>query len=248
MRIADDRELTRLLGEDIVRLARNLDHALEVLEAGCGRGWYLDLGDLKRRITGADIDRLALDHRVQVVQDLDVAILGDIRDPELLSAGQFDVVYSCYVLEHISGAEQAMKNFVKWLRPDGILILRIPDGSTVFGFLGKRLPHGFHVFYERRILGGREAGRPGHGPYRTVYDPIVSLSGVQRFCESNGLTIERVYKTNYPISTRPGAKWRLIRLAMSAGGLLSFGRLDSSYNNLHFVIRKEVRSAIPHMG
>lgn len=172
-------------------MARNLDHPLRVLEAGCGRRWTLELGDIGKRVAGIDIDQLALDHRVNVVQDLDVAIMGDIRDPELLSSGQFDMVYSSYVLEHVSGAEGAMKNFVKWLRPNGVLVLSIPDAAQCLPF-GQTLPHPLHVFYERRVLNKPNAGRPGHGPYRTVYDPVESLTGVQRFCESNGLTIHRV--------------------------------------------------------
>ncbi|HLX88492.1 MAG TPA: class I SAM-dependent methyltransferase [Acidimicrobiales bacterium] len=228
-------DLSRLLGDDIVRLTQPVSRPIEVLEAGCGRGWNLEISDRPIRVTGADTDQDALDYRIQVKKDLDLSMVGDIRDRDLVGAAQFDVVYSSYVLEHIDGAEQAMKNFVDWLRPGGILVVKIPDGDTVFGFLGKRLPHRVHIFYARWFQGIRNAGQPGYGPYRTVYDPIVSLKALHRFCETRGMTIERVYKTGF--FSKRGLKWRAVRIAMWVLGRLSLGRLDASYNDIAVVIR-----------
>jgi len=232
-----------LLGTDISRLTRDIDRPIDLLEAGCGRSWTIDLSGRPTRITGADVDRLALEHRIQVVKDMDSAVVGDLRDPELMGTGQYDVVYCAFVLEHVPGAEQVMDNFVSWLRPDGVLVIRIPDGDTVFGSLGKLLPHRLHIIYERWILGKRNAGRPGHGPYETVYDPIISLSGLRHYCEARRLSIDRVYKTNFCAedwNAKP-LKWRLIRLAMAARGFLSFRRLDASYSDIAVIIRKSAQ-------
>jgi SAM-dependent methyltransferase len=246
MGLVKARDLNRILGEDILRLTKEVDRPIELLEAGCGRGWTLELGDRARHVTGVDIDELALQHRMNVAKDLDVAILGDLMNSDLVPADQFDVVYSAFVLEHIVGAERAMDNFVKWLRPGGLLVIRIPDGSTVFGFLGKVLPHRLHIFYERRVLNKPMAGQPGHGPYRAVYDPIVRASGIREICKTKDLTLDRMYRSDFateailtrPWNTTEGLKWRTIRAGMVIGGAVSLGRLDSSYNELAVVIQK----------
>lgn len=250
LRLVQGPELDSLLGADIARLTSNLAQPIEILEAGCGRSWSIHLSGLTARITGVDLDEAALDYRINEIKDLDSASLGDLRDRRLINAEKFDVIYSAFVLEHVPGAIDVMDNFTTWLRPGGVIIIRIPDRDTVFGFLGRVLPHTAHVFYERRILGKPNAGRPGHGPYRTIYDEIVGLHGMNRFCESRGLVIDRAYKTNFatqpwntkPITTIEGVKWRMVRLAMAVGGLLSLGRLDSTYSDLALVIRRVQKS------
>ena len=38
--------------------------ALNILEAGCGRRWQLDLSDIRYTLTGVDLDNNALDNRL----------------------------------------------------------------------------------------------------------------------------------------------------------------------------------------
>src|SRR6185437_11416268 len=71
---------------------------LRILEAGCGRDWPLHVS-VPYTLTGLDLDPDALAART----DLDEAIIGDLRTAEL-PAHSFDVVYSAFVLEHVSGA------------------------------------------------------------------------------------------------------------------------------------------------
>ena len=90
------------------------------------------------------------------------------------------MIYNSYVLEHIDGADGVQAKFSNWLKPGGILILRIPDRDSVRGFVARLTPFWFHVFYVKYIVGLRQAGTTGFGPFRTFYDPIVSQGGYPR--------------------------------------------------------------------
>ena len=69
------------------------DRPLEILEAGCGREWNIDIDGVDVRMTGIDLDEEALAYRRDVVGDLDEAIHGDLRAVGL-RRDFYDVVYS----------------------------------------------------------------------------------------------------------------------------------------------------------
>src|SRR5271165_4507365 len=91
--------------------ARRLGRPLSILEAGCGQCWTLNLSGVEYTLTGVDRDPVALELRKTNARDLDVAIVGDLCSVELPEAS-FDVVYSCFVLEHVQQADVALQNFV----------------------------------------------------------------------------------------------------------------------------------------
>ena len=87
------------------RLTRDLQGTLDVLEAGCGENqWDLLLPGRSVRMVGIDLDAAALKHRSEVIRDLDVGIVADIRDADAADEDSFDIIYSSYVLEHVAGA------------------------------------------------------------------------------------------------------------------------------------------------
>ena len=140
-----------------------------VLDAGCGRMWTMDLGDVRMHLTGIDDDAEALRLRVEVKKDLDEAIVGDLRTVPLADEA-YDLVHSAYVLEHVHGAEQVLDRLLAALRPGGLMIIKIPDGKSVYGWMARTTPHWAHVKYKRWIRRKKLAGTPGHGPYPVVYD------------------------------------------------------------------------------
>ena len=223
--------------ERIVQRQGAADSRIEILEAGCGQRWLLKLEGKKFFLTGVDLDADALEIRTKVKRDLDNAVHADLREIEF-DASRFDVIYSAFVLEHIRGADEVLSKMVKWLKPDGILVLEIPDPGSVKGFVTRMTPHWFHVFYYRRILGIETAGRPGHGPYRTYFDPVVSRSGIRRFCTEHGMRVESEYgfATDGP---RDRSKRALIGLASKAVAFLSFGKFSARHADLLYVLRQE---------
>jgi 2-polyprenyl-3-methyl-5-hydroxy-6-metoxy-1,4-benzoquinol methylase len=209
---------------------------LEILEAGCGRNWPLKLDGIKYKLTGVDIDNKALESRVDNVKDLDETIVADLRHLDLGSR-KFDVIYNSFVLEHVENAGLVLENFNHWLRPGGLLILKIPDRNTVFGFLTKITPFWFHVAYYKYILGRKKAGKPGFGPYPTYYDLVVSRNGIRDFCKSHGIAIIEEYGLcTYRLEN--GIRSQVVRFVAVIVNALSMGRLPWKHNNLTYVLKK----------
>ncbi len=214
------------------RHIRDVSASLTILEAGCGRKWPLKLDGLELRITGIDLDALALANR----RDLVRAVVGDLRDRTLVARQSCDVVYSAFVLEHVDGAQTVLENIVEWARPGGLIIVRIPDRDSVYGFVARTTPFWLHVLYKRWIERYPNAGKPGFAPYPVRYDKVVSRKGVRAFCAAHGCRIITEHGSGFYLQGRFAYPVRAVAVALWA---LSLGRLAWRHNNLTFVIRKE---------
>lgn len=210
---------------------------LEILEAGCGQRWELDLGDAEFRLTGVDLDRAALDLRRNIYRDLDDTILGDLSTVHLDPAA-FDAIYSSYVLEHVVDADRVLDNFARWLRPGGLLVIRFPDPQSVRGFLTRLSPHWVHVLYYKYVIRYPGAGRPGYPPYPTIYHPTVSRAGIARFCRTHGFTIREQWGDGQHLLLGAGMVRVLTRVLLSTVSALSFGQLTAQHSNLIYVLEK----------
>lgn len=216
---------------------KQLKGPLEILEAGCGRKWPLNLDGVDYRLTGIDLDAHALESRVATVGDLHEAIVGDLTERGTITESRYDVIYSSFVLEHIRDAEGALENMFRGLRPGGILLLRIPDGDSVFGWTAKHTPFSVHIAYYRYVQGYADAGKPGHAPYHAYYAPVVSRDGIRNFCAKNGYSIlEEAAHTYYARGAT--ARARITRAYAKAVSALSFGTLAWRHDNLTYVIQK----------
>ena len=213
--------------------------SLNILEAGCGREWALDLDSISYSLTGVDLDAEALRYRQDSAKDLDRGIVGDLRSVELEN-GQYDVIFNAYVLEHIKQAERVLENFQRWLKPGGLLILQFPDRNSVYGFLTRFTPYWVHVLYVRYLSPWRDenAGTGGYGPYPTFHELVVSREGMRTFCRKNNLLIEAEYGSNRYIAESSGLRLLLIRSVVWFVRFVSFGSLEDRYNNMLYVVRK----------
>jgi SAM-dependent methyltransferase len=210
---------------------------LSILEAGCGQRWTLNLSGVEYTLTGVDCDPAALELRKSKARDLDVAIVGDLCSVELPDAS-FDVVYSSFVLEHVERADVALQNFVRWLKPGGLLILNLPELYTARGFLAGALPHGLHVFFYRYILGCKHAGEPGFAPYPAYYHPVISRERLYRFLRERRVTCLGCYGDGFR-RDGSGLMRPLVRGIVKLTSILSFGRFTSGYSDLLHIAVKE---------
>lgn len=209
---------------------------LHVLEAGCGQRWELEDESLDVHITGVDLDPEALRIRQDHSKDLDAAIVGDLRYCEI-PEGQFHVVYCSFVLEHVADARLVLERLVAALAPGGILIIRVPDRETVYGFLVRHSPHRMHVWYKKHIEGHKNAGKPGHAPYPTVYDPVVSYRGLLSFAKQHGLATEMAYANAAYLRVFRQLK-PAVRFVIENAGRMSRGRLSGEYSTIGVVLRR----------
>ena len=203
----------------------SLQPPVRILEAGCGRHWGLKL-TVPYTLTGIDLDRDALAART----DLDRAIVGDLKTVEFPPCS-FDVIYCAFVLEHVQGAEHVLDRFLRWLAPGGVLVIKVPDRDSAYGFLARTTPLWLHVLTYRWLLGYREAGTPGHGPYPTAYDEVISERGLARYCAAHGLGEPQVRR----LCSYTGRK--LVTAGAFLFAALSAGRLAWRHNNLLLVAR-----------
>ena len=209
---------------------------LKILEAGCGRWWELDLSGLEYKITGVDLDKNAVEARIANEKDLDEVIIDDLRTVSL-QEGHYDFVYNSYVLEHIEGAEAVLDRLFRCLKPNGLLILKIPDRDSVFGFFARNVPHIFLVMFFRIVFKMKEAGTPGHPPYPVVYEKIVSRKGINSYCEKYGHKILSECSSSYYMS-HLGLLQFFVKTFIKSIKILSLGKLASDHNDLSFVIKK----------
>lgn len=209
---------------------------LRILEAGCGQRWPVDLGDRPLHITGVDTDAEAMRLRHDQHGDLHEALVADLRSVQL-KADSFDVVYCSFVLEHVAGAREVLERFRMAVRPGGRIIVRVPDGDSVYGLLVQHSPHRLHVFYKRYAEGNRQAGTPGHAPYPVIYDPVVSLRGLREWATAEGLNICTEYATFF-LPRRLRRAQPVIAALFRVISLLAPGRRATGHRDLGMVFER----------
>jgi len=63
--------------------------------------------------------------------------INDATDLNKIESGKYEFVLCCNTLEHISNPLKAIKEFLRILKPDGLLLLVLPDKDTNFDHLRK---------------------------------------------------------------------------------------------------------------
>lgn len=218
-----------LVGSYLKELGK--ENHLQILEAGCGRSWpYMSLG-INYTLTGVDLDADALEFRRTKNRDLDRAIVGDIRSVALPDEA-YDVIYCNYVLEHIQDADSVLRNFARWLRPGGLLIIAVPDPGSVSGFLTRFTPHWFHIWAYRYVKGYPLAGTPGHAPYRTYYDKTISSKGLLSFAADNNFTVMELCGYKNDVTKQLSIPFRLFQY-------FTLGTIRADYADIVFVSKKD---------
>jgi len=216
---------------------------VRIYEAGGGSASALPLSSLKNRnILVVDIDEIQLRNN----EYADTKILGDIQT-YAPPPNSFDLI-TCYnVIEHLTDVDQAIEQFFHALAPGGLLFIGAPNPESLFGMITKYSPHWFHVWFYRVILRRKNAGKPGHVPFPTVYHPIVSPKKLLKFSAQIGF--ELVYLNIYigdnftkVKDTRPLLGW-LLNVAISSLNGLTFNKLNLAHGDYHVVLQKPAESA-----
>ena len=214
---------------------------ITILEAGCGKKWFLSLENICYQLTGVDLDKKALEIRKRNKGDLTRAIVGDLQTIQFRRE-EFDAIYCCNVLEHLSGAKKIIDKYFEWLKFGGLLVLIFPDRDTIFGFLTRITPHWFHVSVYKHIFGVSNAGKSGYGPYPTYYDKIVSRRGIREYCHRQNYKICLEYGRSSDLINRVKiGKKSIAFLYRIVGKLLQFlslGRISADHGSLIYVIQK----------
>jgi len=236
LKILDSHSETVEILENSIKNLYDGKTELIILEAGCGRKWPLNLAGVKYNLIGVDLDEIALKSRINDKKDLDEVIVSDLQNFDIGNR-KVDVIYNSFVLEHVENAELVLENFNNILKSGGLLILKIPDRNTVFGFITRLSPFWFHILYMKYLQGFKNAGKPGFGPYPTYYNKIVSRDGIRNFCKSHGFRID--IELGYCSYLRTNnIRTKSVKIFAILINIISFGKLPWRYNNLTYILTK----------
>lgn len=108
--------------------------SLSVLDVGCGNGSQLALSLIKDGfdLTGVDTDKKSIEHARRLAADVTNARFLCCRVEQLNDTEVFDVVILSEVLEHVKEPLSLLKAGVHRLRPDGVMIVTVPNGFGEF--------------------------------------------------------------------------------------------------------------------
>jgi SAM-dependent methyltransferase len=205
---------------------------IHILEAGCGWGPSLDLDERPYQVTGIDLDTPPLRAATRRRTDLTGWHLGDLRTVPM-SPRAFDVVHASFLIERLPHAELVLDRFVASLKPGGLLLVRLRDRDTAFGFLDRSLPR-----WARDAPWRGLARRPPTDPPPTmVYDRVASWKGMRWYCVMRGLVIAEEYPSRDGLDAL-GSRSGLVGGLCRTLALLSRGRLSADYSEVTLVIRK----------
>jgi SAM-dependent methyltransferase len=206
---------------------------LKVLEAGCGSATEIKIPE-DAYFVGIDISEKQLERNSLLKEK----ILGDIQSYDL-PASDFDVIVCFYVLEHVPKPELALKNFLRSIKEEGIIILALPNVLSIWGLTTKLTPHGFHIWVYRNIFGEKKAGTDDVGPFPTFSRYSISPESIKQFALTNGLLIEYfdLYENfrQQGIRKKYGAVWNLLK---GMTKVLSLGNIDTDSTDYIIVLKK----------
>jgi SAM-dependent methyltransferase len=211
-----------------------LGRRLDILVAGCGGGGSLSLRQwegMETKVTGIDEDLPVLRAVTEERGDLDTWALGDLRSVPL-PPRSFDVVQLEFLLERIEYTELVLDRVLTGLRPGGLLLIRMRDRDSAYGYCDRATPA-----WLRRALWRRFAPPGAYGCLPAIYEAVTSREGMQSFCLTRGLRItEEITATGGPAlygRLAPLARW-----ACEVVERVSGGRLTTAHDEVTFVIRK----------
>jgi 2-polyprenyl-3-methyl-5-hydroxy-6-metoxy-1,4-benzoquinol methylase len=134
-----------------------------VLDIGCGRGHFLDwLRSWGWTCTGTELTDAAAYHAREIL-GLDVRV--GAYEPGAFPEAAYDAVYLWHVLEHLPVVRTALSDMRRILRPDGMLVIAVPNLSSWqaqlcrYGWFHLDLPRHYAHFTTDWLLGTlRELG------------------------------------------------------------------------------------------
>jgi SAM-dependent methyltransferase len=215
---------------------------LRVLEAGAGSRSHIRLSG-NTRLVGIDISKDQLDNNLE----LDERIVGDIETYPLEPCS-FDIIFCWDVLEHLRHPEKALRNFLQALREDGIIVLGAPVVTSLKGIVTKYTPLWFHVMLFRYVVGNKNAGKKGHGPYPTFLRYSMSPRSIERFADKNQLSVEYADVYEAMMQVRWKQQSLAVGLAFRILGILckifSLGRVDPNVTDFTMVLRKSAKKSL----
>ena len=153
-----------------------------ILDFGAGRGknQILNFRDLVAHFAGADVDEGILENPF-----LDEAKLFVLGQPLDFEDNQFDLIFSCNVLEHVGDPGPVFSEMRRILKPGGIFISKTTNKNHYVALVARCTPLWFHKCFNR--LRGREAVDTFPTTYRCNSKKLIETLAEQSSLDVDGI-------------------------------------------------------------
>lgn len=169
--------------ERFVKLIKdNLQPDYHILDFGAGRGKneMLNFGDSVAHFSGADVDNGVLEN--PFLDEKKLIIPGQPLDFE---DNQFDLIFSCNVLEHVGQPGPVFSEIRRILKPGGVFLSKTTNKNHYVATAARCTPLWFHKVYNQ------QRGREVVDTFPTTYQ-CNSRKQVERLAQETGLEISDV--------------------------------------------------------
>lgn len=182
-----------------------------ILDMGCGEGTRLATllknSNGKKKILGIDASEIAIKLAGRNYPEIDFMVHNLENLP--FKAGEFDLLYSAYVFEHLTAPENVVKEAYRVLKPEGRLVIIAPN----FGSPNRRSPNstenkllklceGFINDFKKQSRSKLEWTfvAPREDEYTIDADTTVEpyLRSLIKYCQSLGFNVE-YYSSNWKV-------------------------------------------------
>jgi 2-polyprenyl-6-hydroxyphenyl methylase/3-demethylubiquinone-9 3-methyltransferase len=137
----------------IRHLTADISAGARVMDFGCGNGSMLAfLSDCGWHLSGVDFSLSGIELARRSYPSIDFQV-GDVSDPEFDHPliGQFDLVISTEVVEHLYLPRHFARNCFRLLKPDGILVVSTPYHGYLKNIvlsLSGQMDHHWHALWD----------------------------------------------------------------------------------------------------
>jgi SAM-dependent methyltransferase len=126
---------------------------LRILDVGSGRRPALAPADRPAETHYVGLDLSAAELAAAPSGSYDETIAADLAQRVAGLEGQFDLVLSWQVFEHVRPLDRALENLRAYLRPGGRMVALLSGRFSVNGMLNVLVPSGLAAWLMRRLLG-----------------------------------------------------------------------------------------------
>ena len=144
-----DRHPSELFAEAV---HANLRPGLDILDVGSGRRPALEPAARPAGSRYAGLDISATELELAPSGSYSDHVVADITEPVPALRGQFDLIVSWQVLEHVRHTDRALANLHDYLRPGGRLVAILSGRFSIFGMLNTVVPARTGVWLMQHLL------------------------------------------------------------------------------------------------